>query len=89
VVSTIGFYFVLQSGVLEMSKTELNEEQRSILKALYKLAEPSGCKAIGDASQLNWRSVMGKMRRLSSQGLVEKPEKGKYVISEKGKGVIS
>ena len=72
-----------------MSKTELNEDQRNILKALYDLAEPSGCKAIGDASQLNWRSVMGKMRGLSSQGLVESPEKGKYVISEKGVKEIS
>jgi predicted transcriptional regulator len=29
------------------------------------------------------------MRGLSSQGLVEKPEKGKYIISEKGKEEIS
>ena len=89
VVSTQGFNLGIPSGALDMSKTELNEEQRGILKALYNLAEPSGCKAIGEASQLNWRSVMGKMRGLSSQGLVEKPEKGKYVISEKGKEVIS
>lgn len=74
---------------LGMSKTELNEDQRTILKALYNLAEPSGCKVIGDAADLNWRSVMGKMRGLSSQGLVESPEKGKYVISEKGVKVIS
>ena len=72
-----------------MSKTELNEDQRSILKALYKLAEPSGCKSIGEASELSWRSVMGKMRGLSSKWLVESPEKGKYVISEKGKEEIS
>ena len=67
----------------------MNEEQRSILKALYNLAEPSGCKAIGGASDLSWRSVMGKMRGLKGKGLVESPEKGKYVISEKGKEVIS
>ena len=89
VVSTQGFYLELHSGSSDMSKTELNEDQRSILKALHKLAEPSGCKAIGEASDLNWRSVMGKMRGLSSMGLVESPEKGKYVISEKGKEAIS
>ena len=67
----------------------MNEDQRIILKALYNLAEPSGCKAIGEASDLSWRSVMGKMRGLSSKGFVESPEKGKYILSEKGMKVIS
>jgi predicted transcriptional regulator len=69
--------------------TELTQEQTEILKALDALNEPSGCKAIGEQADMPWRSVMGKMRRLSKEGLVESPEKGKYVISEKGKNLIS
>ncbi len=69
--------------------TELTQEQAEILKALDALNEPSGCKAIGEKADMPWRSVMGKMRGLSKEGLVESPEKGKYVISEKGKNLIS
>ena len=69
--------------------SELTQEQEEILKALDALNEPSGCKAIGEKADMPWRSVMGKMRGLSKEGLVESPEKGKYVITEKGKNIIS
>lgn len=69
--------------------SELTQEQKDILKALNALNEPSGCKAIGEKADMPWRSVMGKMRGLSKVGLVESPEKGKYVITEKGKNIIS
>jgi predicted transcriptional regulator len=66
----------------------LSEDQRAILKALNTLTEPAGCKAIGDAANMPWRSVMAKLRGLKKGEYVESPEKGKYVISEKGKAEI-
>jgi predicted transcriptional regulator len=67
---------------------ELTDEQVKILKALDTLTEPSGCKVIGEAADLPWRSVMAKLRGLKKEELVESPEKGKYVISSKGKLAI-
>jgi DNA-binding transcriptional ArsR family regulator len=67
---------------------ELTEEQRNILEALSNLKEPAGCKMIGEKADMPWRTVMGKMRSLKSEGLVEIPEEGKYVISSKGRAAI-
>jgi predicted transcriptional regulator len=69
--------------------SELTQEQVEILRALNSLDDPSGCKAIGEKADMPWRSVMGKLRGLSKEGLVESPEKGKYIITEKGKNAIS
>ncbi len=68
---------------------DLGEEQIQILKALNSLEEPAGCKVIGEAADMPWRSVMGKLRGLKKNELVESPDKGVYVISEKGKAAIS
>jgi predicted transcriptional regulator len=68
---------------------ELNEDQKQILTALNTLTEPAGCKEIGEAADMPWRSVMGKLRGLKKEGLVKTPVKSKYVISEKGKEAIS
>jgi len=67
----------------------LTEEQTAILKALGTLTEPAGCKIIGEAADMPWRTVMAKLRGLKKDELVESPEKGKYVISDKGKAAIS
>jgi predicted transcriptional regulator len=61
----------------------------AILKALNTLSEPAGCKVIGEAANMPWRSVMAKLRGLKKRDYVESPEKGKYIISEKGKAEIS
>jgi predicted transcriptional regulator len=72
-----------------MGKMELTEDQIKILKALNTLTEPSGCKVIGEAADMPWRSVMAKLRGLKKEELVESPDKGVYIISEKGKAAIS
>jgi len=69
--------------------SELTEEQRKILNALTNLAEPSGCKDIGEAANIPWRTVMARLRGLKGDGLVETPVKGKYIISAKGKEKVS
>lgn len=73
---------------LEVVTTDLTEEQKAILLALNSLTEPAGCKVIGEAADMPWRSVMAKLRGLRKEDLVESPEKGKYVISDKGKASI-
>jgi predicted transcriptional regulator len=66
----------------------LAEDQIKILKALDSLTEPAGCKVIGEAADLPWRSVMAKLRGLKKEELVESPVKSKYIISSKGKAAI-
>jgi predicted transcriptional regulator len=68
---------------------ELTEDQIQILKALNTLTEPAGCKVIGEAADMPWRTVMAKLRGLKKEELVENPDKGKYIISDKGKAAIS
>lgn len=67
---------------------ELTDEQSKILKALDTLTEPAGCKVIGETAGMPWRTVMAKLRGLKKEELVESPDKGVYIISEKGKAAI-
>jgi predicted transcriptional regulator len=68
---------------------EITEDQSKILKALNTLSEPAGCKVIGEAANMPWRSVMAKLRGLKKEELVESPDKGVYIISDKGKTAIA
>jgi len=67
---------------------DLTDDQKKILTAMNTLTEPTGCKEIGEAADMNWRSVMGKLRGLKKDELVENPDKGVYTITEKGKHAI-
>jgi predicted transcriptional regulator len=69
--------------------SELTEEQRKILNALYGMAEPGGCKVIGEAAEIPWRTVMARLRGLKKDGYVDSPVKSKYVITDKGKEAVS
>ncbi len=66
----------------------VGEVETAILKALEELDEPSGCGDIGKQADINWRTVLGKLRGLKKDNLVESPIKGKYVITQKGKSLI-
>ncbi|MCD6562419.1 MAG: hypothetical protein J7K23_00705 [Thermoproteales archaeon] len=66
----------------------LDETGKAILKALANFSEPAGCKQIAEKVSLETRKVMGKLRSLLNNGYVERPVKGKYIITEKGKNVI-
>ena len=63
----------------------LNDDQIAFLKALDILSEPAGCKAIGEAADMPWRSVTANLHGIKKGEYIESPEKGKYVIVEKGK----
>ena len=90
-VSSINDHISIDSGLSlagSMGKMDLTEDQTKILKALNTLTEPAGCKVIGEAADMPWRSVMAKLRGLKKEELVESPDKGVYIISEKGKEAI-
>jgi predicted transcriptional regulator len=72
-----------------MSDLELTEEQKQILAALNTFTNPAGCKEIGEAAGMPWRSVMGKLRALREEKLVISPVKSKYIITEKGRETIA
>ena len=69
--------------------SDLTEEQATILRALNTLTKPAGCKVIEEAADMPWRTVMAKLRGLKKEELVESPDKGVYIISEKGRAAIS
>ncbi|MFP3951276.1 MAG: hypothetical protein ACLFVP_03925 [Candidatus Bathyarchaeia archaeon] len=68
--------------------SELDEQQKKILKALSEMEDPAGCKDIGEKADIPWRTVMGKLRGLKSDGYVDSPVKSKYVIMEKGRNTV-
>ena len=64
--------------------SELDEVDIQILKAMKELGRPAAPKEIGEHAGIDARRVAAKMRKLKRLGLVESPEKGKYVITEQG-----
>ncbi len=66
----------------------MDEIALKILKALNEMKEPAGCGEIGKKVDLPVPKVMGKLRSLAKDGLVESPIKGKYVITEKGRNAV-
>ncbi|GEM_PF-1426042 len=67
--------------------SEITDADKKILKALTEFTEPAGCKEIAAKAGLETRSVIGRMRKLVRLGLVSRPEKGKYIITDEGKKV--
>jgi len=68
--------------------TQINETGRAILTALAAMEEPAGCGEIAREAGLSTPKVVGKLRGLLKQGLVERPVKGKYIITEAGKAAV-
>ena len=63
----------------------VDEVQERVLKALIKLNKPSGCGDIGKVAGLMVPVVAGKIQGLSTEGYVQSPVKGKYIVTDKGK----
>jgi len=66
----------------------LDETGIAILKALVDFSEPAGCKQIAEKAGLDTRKVMGKLRALYKNGFIDRPVKGKYVITNKDKNAL-
>ncbi len=64
---------------------EIGDVDKKILKALMEFTKPVRCKDIAMKAGLETRSVIGRMRKLVRLGLVERPERGKYIITEEGR----
>jgi len=67
---------------------ELDEVRKAILAALAAMEEPAGCGQIAKKANLATPQVVGRMRGLLKDGLVERPVEGKYVISEAGREAL-
>ncbi len=71
------------------AKADLDEEAIAILKALASLKEPAGCSKIAEIAGLPTRKVTGKLRGLLNRGLVSRPSRGVYVITDEGRKAVS
>jgi predicted transcriptional regulator len=67
---------------------ELDEVRKAILTALVTMEKPAGCGEIAKKANLSTPEVVGKMRGLLEDGLMERPVKGKYVISDVGREAL-
>ena len=67
---------------------ELDEVRKAILAALATMEKPAGCGEIAKKADLPTPKVVGKMRGLLRDGLVERSLKGKYVISAEGRETV-
>ena len=67
---------------------ELDEMRRAILAALAKMEKPAGCGEVAKKANLPTPKVVGRMRGLLKDGLVERPVEGKYVISNEGREAL-
>lgn len=67
---------------------EADEMRRAILAALATMEKPAGCGEIAKKANLPTPKVVGRMRGLLKDGLVERPVEGKYVISNEGREAL-
>ncbi|MFH1906184.1 MAG: hypothetical protein ABIL11_02190 [Chloroflexota bacterium] len=67
---------------------ELDKVRKAILTALVTMEKPAGCGEIAKKANLPTPEVVGRMRGLLKDGLVERPVEGKYVISNVGREAL-
>ena len=67
---------------------ELDETRKAILTALATMEKPAGCSEIAKKANLSTPEVVGRMRGLLKDGLVERPVEGKYIISGEGRKTL-
>jgi len=65
-----------------------DEDVKKILSVLKMSSTPMGCAEIAKAAGLETPKVTAKLRSMKTKGLVDSPEKGKYVITEEGKKLV-
>ncbi len=70
------------------ARTQLDEVDLAILRALAELGRPARPKEIAERAGLDARRVAAKMRKLRRLGLVERVEEGVYQITEEGRKAL-
>jgi len=70
------------------ARTQLDEVDLAILRALAELGRPARPKEIAERAGLDARRVAAKMRKLRRLGLVERVEEGVYQITEAGRKAL-
>ncbi len=67
----------------------LSDNQRQVLEALAKSAEPCGSKDIAAATTLEAKQVSCQITALKKKGFVDSPVRCKYEITEDGKSALN
>ncbi len=71
------------------SQISLTEEQQQILKALAEAAEPIACKDISESTGIPSKSVSCRLKSLRNKGLVDSPQRCRYVATDSGRSVAA
>lgn len=66
----------------------LTDEQKKILNAMAGMSEPSACKDIAAAVDMESKSVSCKLTSLKKSGYIDSPVRCKYVITADGKAAL-
>ncbi len=70
-------------------KSQLTEEQKTILSAMASQDSPLACKDIAAASGMESKTVSCKLKSLKNKGYVDSPARCKYAITDQGKNAVS
>ncbi len=66
----------------------LTDEQKKVLEAIAQNEGPCSTKDIAAATGLTSNAVSCRIRTLKNKGLVESPQRCKYIITEEGKAAL-
>ncbi len=68
--------------------TGLPDEHKKILSAMASMVDPSGCKEIAAAVDMESKSVSCKLTSLKKKGYIDSPVRCKYSITADGKAAL-
>ena len=71
------------------SQVSLNEEQQKILEALAEAVEPVACRDISESTGIPSKSVSCRLKSLRNKGLVDSPQRCRYVATDTGRGLAA
>ena len=83
----INMSFILKTNVGDRVMS-LSEPIKKILEVLSESDKPLTSKEIAEKAGLTTRDVGCRIAGLKKKGYIESPEKGKYVITDKGREAL-
>lgn len=76
-------------GCRKCTTSALGDQQRQVLEALARTAEPCGSKDIAGATGLESKQVSCQITALKKKGYIDSPARCKYEITEQGKNILT
>lgn len=71
------------------NELKLTDEQKQVLEAIAKSAQPCGSKDISAVTGLEPKAVSCRVTALKKKGLVNSPVRCKYAVTEEGRTALS